>query len=59
MLPVYSKVRAVGLAGLIASIIITALPFLGVEVSAEVAAAIVTVATFIAGFFKKEVAAFK
>ena len=54
MTPVYSKVRAVGLAGLIATIIIAALPFLGVEVSPEVAAAIITVVAFIAGFWKKE-----
>lgn len=55
MKPVYSKVKAVGWAGIITTIIIAVLTqFFGIEISAEVAAAILTVVTFIAGFFKTE-----
>jgi len=55
MKPVYSKVQASGIAGVIVTVIIWALGnFAGVEVPAEVAAALVVVITFIAGFFKTE-----
>ena len=54
MEPVYSKVRAAGLAGIIVTIIIWAAGYAGIDVPAEVAAALVTVVTFIVGFFKKE-----
>jgi hypothetical protein len=54
-MPVYSKVKAVGLAGIISTVIIFLLTqVMGVEVSAELAAAIVTVVTFIVGWAKKE-----
>jgi hypothetical protein len=51
---VYSKVKAVGLAGIITTIIIAALNYFGADVSAELAAAILTVVTFIVGYFKVE-----
>lgn len=52
---VYSKVKAVGWAGIIATVIIAVLTqFFGVEVSPELAAAILTVVTFIAGWRQKE-----
>jgi lipopolysaccharide export LptBFGC system permease protein LptF len=55
MKPVYSKVKASGLAGIIVTVIVWALgSFLGIEVPPEVAAALVTVITFIVGFFKSE-----
>lgn len=55
MKPVYSKVRAAGLAGIIVTVIVWVLGnFWGIEVPPEVAAALVTVITFITGFFKKE-----
>ena len=50
----YSKVKAAGIAGVIATILIAVLTAFGVEVSPEVAAALTTVIAFIAGFFKKE-----
>jgi hypothetical protein len=50
----FSKVKAVGWAGTIATIIIAVLGAFGIEVGPELAAAIVTVVTFIMGFFKKE-----
>ena len=55
MKPVCAKVRSAGLAGIIVTVIVWALgAFAGVGVPAEVAAALVTVITFIVGFFKKE-----
>ena len=55
MKPVYSKVRAGGIAGVVVTVIIWALgAFAGIEVPAEVAAAMIVVVTFIAGFFKSE-----
>ena len=55
MKPVYAKVRAAGLAGIIVTVVVWALQaFAGVDVPAEVAAALVTVITFIVGFFKTE-----
>ena len=55
MKPVYAKVRSAGVAGVIVTVIVWALgAFAGVDVPAEVAAALVTVITFIVGFFKKE-----
>jgi hypothetical protein len=48
-----SKVKAAGLAGVGGTLIITILGLLGVELPAEVAAAIVTLLAFGAGYLKK------
>jgi len=51
----YSKVAAGGIAGIIVTILIWALQtFAGIDVPPEVAAAMVTVISFIAGLFKTE-----
>ena len=52
---VYSKVKAAGIAGAIVAVLIWVLgAFWGIELPPEVAAALVTIIAFIAGFFKTE-----
>ena len=51
---VYSKVKAVGAAGAIATLIMFVLGLLDVTVTPEIAALVTAVATFIAGYLKWE-----
>lgn len=54
MQPVYSKVKAGGLGGLIATILVAVLNGFGIDMGPEVAAAIATVLSFIFAYFKLE-----
>lgn len=53
-MPIKSKVKAVGWAGVVVTILVAVLGAFGYDVSPELAAAFATVAAFIAGFFKVE-----
>ena len=48
------KMNAVGMSGALATVVITLAAQWGIEISAEVAAAIVTLAAFAAGYFRRE-----
>jgi len=55
--PVHPKVKAAGLVGLLVSVVVAALAIAGVTVPPEVAAAAVTLLSFLAAYFTSSPAA--